>query len=716
MDRPAESVKGNDVEYINRLTAEDFGKLELRDILDVPAFKDMMDDFYTLTGVPVGIVDNYGNILVAKGWQDICVKFHRVCPESCKNCLESDLQVTRDIKTGEYKQYRCKNNLWDVATPIDIGEKRMGYIYLGQFFMDDDEVDYEYFRQQAKRFGFDEVDYLAALDKVPRFSPQTVKIAMALYSKLAVIISNVSFNKIKLQHSLQQYKNNLQFQQTLMDAVPSPIFYKDLKGNYLGGNAAFIRYTGLDAKGIVGKTAHDISPLELAEIYHEADMKLIEEGGIQRYESYVKYAGDDTLREAIFDKAAFKGFDGEIAGLIGVITDISDRKRAEEALRKEEKKLSALFGAMTEMVALHDMVFDEAGKPVDYRITDCNKAFTEITGIKKADAVGQLATKVFGTSEAPYLEIYQEVAKTGVAQEYTTYYPPMDKYFYISAVSPAENQFATITTDITGMKRVQEELEAKNKELENYLYISSHDLRSPLVNVQGFSQRLIKQVELLKESIGKYGGEFSPDEAAVALLDTGIPRTLGFIQSNIAKMDALINGILRVSRTGRNPLEVKKIDMNVLVAQVLGELNHQLTEVSAAVEVGELPGCYGDMQLINQVFSNIIGNAIRHREPTRSLRIDITAVNEYGRIVYCVKDNGKGIADTNLDKIWNVFYQEFPNSDNSGDGLGLSIVKRIVNKHGGRAWVRSEAGRGSTFFIELRSVSFSENGGGAGDE
>jgi len=161
----------------------------LGEVMDAALFQNIMDYFYELTGIPVGIIDLNGNIIVKEGWQDICVKFHRVNPAACKNCLESDYEITKGIAVGEYRQYKCKNNLWDIATPIYVGNQRMGHIYLGQFFYQDEPIDYDYFRKQAQSFGFDEEAYLDALSRVPLFTHRQVETAMNFYAGMASYVS-----------------------------------------------------------------------------------------------------------------------------------------------------------------------------------------------------------------------------------------------------------------------------------------------------------------------------------------------------------------------------------------------------------------------------------------------------------------------------------------------------------------------------------------------
>ena len=395
--------------------------------------------------------------------------------------------------------------------------------------------------------------------------------------------------------------------------------------------------------------------------------------------------------------------------VIGTNWDITVQKKIEQALRDSEEKLSTLFGSMTEMVVLHELVFNENGDAADYRITDCNQAFTKITGIKREDAIGNLASEVYNTERAPYFEEYSRVAITGVPYDYTTYFEPMDKYFSISVVSPGKNNFATITTDITGIRKVQEVISAKNKELENYLYIASHDLRSPLVNIQGFSRRLQKQTDQIKAVISECS--LIPDKKGEieTVIGEGIPDTLNYIYSSVSKMDALLNGLLHVSRTGRTLIAVHEVHMNQLFGKILGNYNYQLTELDAVVEVDNLPNCYGDENLLNQLFSNIIGNAIRYHDRGRKPVIKISAQNEFRRAVYSISDNGTGIEKRHLEKIWDLFYRVDSSQADAGEGLGLSIVKRIAEKHNGKVRVESEPGRGSIFYVELQKNYFEIN-------
>ena len=225
---------------------------------------------------------------------------------------------------------------------------------------------------------------------------------------------------------------------------------------------------------IIGYTLEEISPvsIETWEKYcHPDDLKRAKQhldecfaGVTQHYECEYRMRHKNGGWIWILDRGKIASWadDGKPGLMYGTHQDITDRKQAEENLRESERKLATLFSSMMEMVVIHELILDDTGKTVDYRLTDCNDAFTNITGISREDAIGKPATEVYQTDQAPYLDQYSWVAKTGRPRQFTTYYPQMDKYFVISVVSPGKNQFATISADITDQKRTEEEIIALN--------------------------------------------------------------------------------------------------------------------------------------------------------------------------------------------------------------------------------------------------------------
>ena len=189
-------------ESIISLEAEDIKEEELANIIDSQALQTLMDKLYAVTKMGIGIIDLRGNVLVGTGWQDICTKFHRINLDTLSNCIESDLKLSSGVKPGEFRAYKCKNNLWDIVTPIFIGKKHVGNVFLGQFFYEDEVPDYELFAKQADKYGFNKEEYLKALDEVPRWSREKVENLMGFYSKFAAQISQLGYSNLKLAKAI----------------------------------------------------------------------------------------------------------------------------------------------------------------------------------------------------------------------------------------------------------------------------------------------------------------------------------------------------------------------------------------------------------------------------------------------------------------------------------------------------------------------------------
>jgi len=182
----------------------DLQNLDLADVLEKEGVQSLLDDYYRVARIPLGVIDLKGRIMAGVGWEEVCVKFHRVHPQTCQNCLESDSVLSAGAAPGEFKVYKCKNNLWDVATPIVLGGKHLGNLFTGQFLFDGEPLNVELFRAQAERYGFEESSYLAALGKVPRVSRETVNTNMAFLAKLAEVLSQAGYSTIKLARSLEE--------------------------------------------------------------------------------------------------------------------------------------------------------------------------------------------------------------------------------------------------------------------------------------------------------------------------------------------------------------------------------------------------------------------------------------------------------------------------------------------------------------------------------
>jgi signal transduction histidine kinase len=244
------------------------------------------------------------------------------------------------------------------------------------------------------------------------------------------------------------------------------------------------------------------------------------------------------------------------------------------------------------------------------------------------------------------------------------------------------------------------ELIEKNREMEQIIYVTSHDLRSPLVNVQGFSKELGMSFEHMHSVIKNSGISKASSDMLKPILEEDIPESLQYISTSVSKMDLLLSGLLRLSRVGRADLNIDELDMNRLISDIVNTFEFQIKEAQIVIEVGDLPSCMGDEIQINQVFSNILDNAIKYLDPHRKGIIRISGRREDDNAIYRVDDNGIGINTMHQKKVFELFHRLHP-EDNPGEGLGLTIVQRILTRHGGDVCFESEPGMGSKFFVSL---------------
>jgi signal transduction histidine kinase len=252
------------------------------------------------------------------------------------------------------------------------------------------------------------------------------------------------------------------------------------------------------------------------------------------------------------------------------------------------------------------------------------------------------------------------------------------------------------------------DLTEANEEIQRFAYIVSHDLRSPLVNVMGFTKELEGlRDDLINEIAGMRDtrpiateGQDAPAGDKIATISKEFDEALGFIKTSIAKMDRLINAILRLSREGRREFTPERIDMKALIENIEKTLSHQASEKGTAINLGNLPPIESDRLALEQIFSNLMDNALKYLRPGTPGQIDIGGQETATLVTYEVRDNGRGIDPADHQRIFDLFRRAGP-QDVPGEGIGLAHVRALVRRLGGYMGVSSEPGRGSIFTITL---------------
>jgi len=257
---------------------------------------------------------------------------------------------------------------------------------------------------------------------------------------------------------------------------------------------------------------------------------------------------------------------------------------------------------------------------------------------------------------------------------------------------------------------VNEELRQGTQENEMFIYSVSHDLRSPLVNLRGFSKELQVSCDDLRATIEAARLPEPQQQRLAAVLDGDVRESLQFLRTAVTQAAAIIDSLLRISRAGRLEYHWQRVSVGRTVAKVLDTLQSATRERGAVVTVRDLPPAWGDPAAIEQIFSNLITNALSYLDPARPGRIEVGALEadpvdqahpmRNSTRTYYVRDNGLGISADYLSKVFRAF-QRLHGDVAKGEGIGLVVVRRIAERHGGRAWVESVEGMGSTFYVAL---------------
>jgi PAS domain S-box-containing protein len=369
-------------------------------------------------------------------------------------------------------------------------------------------------------------------------------------------------------------------------------------------------------------------------------------------------------------------------------TQMQERKQAEEALRESEDRYRDLVEFSQYLICTHDL---------QGQILSVNQEGARLLGYNKADLVkkniGDLLAPRFRDELDTYLDTIQ---KYRVAKGYMQIrmadgeYRILQYHNTLRTEGVASPIVRAIAYDVTERKAVERALREKtddlarsNQDLEQFAYVASHDLQEPLRTVTSYVQLLAK----------RYKGK----------LDSDADEFIGFAADGAVRMWNLVNDLLAYSRVGTRGKELEPIDSEGALAQSVNDLKVSIEENDALVTHDPLPMVMADCFQLEQLFRNLIGNAIKFRgnEPPR---VHISASRIGNGWTFSVRDNGIGIAPEYFDRIFTIFQRLHSREEYAGTGIGLAVCKKIVERHGGRIWVKSEVGKGATFYFILPAV------------
>jgi PAS domain S-box-containing protein len=507
-----------------------------------------------------------------------------------------------------------------------------------------------------------------------------------------------------------EIKEALRFNQLIMTNIPDMIFVKDSAFRIVQANQSFLNvYPESMRENVIGSTTIENYDEKEAQEFLKDDRRALEEGYIEAEEN-IKFP-DGITRTLLTKKVRFENSKGE-KFILGVGHDITLRKQAEKSLIRFNKNIE-------DQKNYYESLIRNLNVPAfilnpQHEVIIWNKACEQLTGVLAEEVLGTsdhwigfynenrplLADIIIDSSYDLIENLYETELENSFIEggrQIENWCPlprtKKERYLAIDAGPIFDNNGQLIAVievlkDITSIKQTQdilkaqrEELERSNSELERFAYIASHDLQEPLRMVSSYTQLLAKRY---KDKLDQDANDY-----------------IDFAVDGAVRMQALIQDLLKYSRLSSNTVELEEINTNEMFDYAIRNLEVAIDETGTVVTKDDLPTLSGDQGQLRQLFQNIIGNAIKYRDPEKLSKVHVSAKAVKNGWQFCIEDNGIGISPEYYEKIFVIFKRLHGNSEYKGTGIGLALCKRIVESHHGQIWVESEPGKGSKFFFSL---------------
>lgn len=516
----------------------------------------------------------------------------------------------------------------------------------------------------------------------------------AVIGLIVFIISNqiggaIDRTEKALSESEEKYRK---LYESMMDAFVKT----DMTGLIIETNSSFQKMLGYGEKELMTLKYHDITP----EKWLEFDKKLIfekilKEGGTDTYEKeYIKK--DGTVIPVELRVFLLKDSFNEPSGMWAIVRDITERRKAEDDLRRSEERYRQIFENVSDAFLLT--------RP-DGTIITVNPAGCRMFGRTEQEICSSGRGSILDVSDPRLAAALKSREQTGFFEGELTGVKADGEKFPIMASSlkfvDTDGKFSTsiIIRDITRQKEYEEnlkkfnseleervaertfELEKANKQLDSFAYSVSHDLRSPLRHISGFLEMFkVETADILNEKTKHY---------------------MEVIDESARRMGQLIDDLLAFSRMGRALISSNDVDTGSLVTDVMKDFSDEISKNQISIKIGPLPMVKADRAMLRVVYVNLISNAVKFTRNTVNPEIVIGHEIRDGEDTFFVRDNGAGFNMQYADKLFGVFQRLHSDRDFSGTGIGLAMVKNIIERHNGRVRAESEPGKGASFYFTL---------------
>lgn len=418
----------------------------------------------------------------------------------------------------------------------------------------------------------------------------------------------------------------------------------------------------------------------------------------------------------------FRDGEGNISGIIGVATDVTDqvaaRKKIEEseqelqqrvsertrALESQRNLLDNILSNSSNGISVTEMIRDGSGAVIDARTILANDAAVKFTGLPREVYLVKTAAELDpNIISSPYGQTCLNTLATGEPALIQYFLEVTGRWLELTISKMDDDHLIHIFTDITPIKETQlqlertvEDLKQSNANLEEFAYVASHDMKEPIRKINFFSDRLKNELE--------------------ELLSENQVRLFGRLENAAHRMGTLIDDLLAYSQTTKGATTLETIDLNKKLASVLGDLELEIEQRQATIRYDQLPIIEGNSRQLQQLFHNLISNALKYSKEGQPPQIKITCRQVIGRDVrrelsaedsrqryyhLAVQDNGIGFEQKDAERIFNIFTRLHGNAEYMGTGIGLAIARKVVHNHGGHIWADSEPGKGTTFHLLL---------------
>lgn len=492
--------------------------------------------------------------------------------------------------------------------------------------------------------------------------------------------------------SQQQFRDSEALYHSLVENLVQNIFRKDLEGRFTFANTNFCLAIGKHVNQVLGKTDFDFFPKDLAAKYQADDHKVIATGKVLEAEEEYEAANGERLVVKVV-KTPVHNAAGDIVGMQGIFWDITDQKRAQAELAASRERFALALRGSTDGiwdwdVRTNEIYFSARFKELlGYGYDELDNRFAEwekrIYPEDREKALAAFENHL--KYEAPFDVEYRLRCQDGSYRWFRV------RGLAVRHPDGKATRMAGSISDITKRKEAEEQLRARtedlersNRDLEQFAYIASHDLKEPLRMVTSY-------VQLLEHRYGKQ-------------LDDDARDFISFAVDGAKRMKRLIDGLLEFSRIGTRGKELLPTRMEDVLHDSLANLEVLIQEKNATVTQGPLPRVLGDPVQLGQLLQNLLGNALKFCTDNPKIHVSAEPGSAPNEWTFSVRDTGIGIRPEHAEKIFQIYRRLHSRAHYEGTGIGLAVCRKIVERHGGKIWVDSEMGRGSTFRFTLQGA------------